>query len=196
MKSASAKGYQSSLVEALQNFRCYLDSDVQEFLNRKAIDFEKRGWATTYLLLNKEKLDAGELFVEGYFSLTQKAFVYSDEVSLEKRKKLSGNKEASEDSFVLIGQLGKWMFEDENGTVSASELTADDLLKDAMMIIEQASSFIVNRNVIIECKPIDKVKGKYEKFGFSDLQFNPEESLHTLYLRRKLDINFDLPSEE
>ena len=60
MASASAGDYKDTLVEALRCFQCCKDKDVQEFLNNKAINFETRGWATTYLLLSQEAFENGE----------------------------------------------------------------------------------------------------------------------------------------
>lgn len=59
MIDASARDYKDALVEALKFFKCYKDTDVQDFLNNKAIDFEIRDWATTYLLLNRDDFDKG-----------------------------------------------------------------------------------------------------------------------------------------
>lgn len=182
--------YKDTLIEALRNFKCYKDSDVQDFLNFKAIDFEMRGWSTTYLLLSEENFKNGNLFIEGYFSLTHKAVIFDDEVSLSSRKKLSGNKKAKTESFVLIGQLGKRMECKKDGVVICSQLSAIDLLNDAMSIIQQSSDYIISRNVIIECKPIEKIKSIYENYGFTDLQYDEDEALHTLYLRMANKISF------
>lgn len=190
MESASIGDYKDALIEALLRFKCCKDYDVQSFLNSKAIDFEKRGWATTYLILSKEEFDKGSLFIEGYFSLTHKAVVFDNSVSLSSRKKLAGSKKAEIESFVLIGQLGKRMEQNEDGTISASEITAVDLLNDALSIIEHSSDYIVCRNIIIECKPISKIKNIYEKYGFTDLQYDELDELHTLYLRTNSNINF------
>lgn len=57
MNDASVRDYKDVLTEALHCFKCYKDADVQDFLNNKAIDFELRGWATTYLLLNSDDFD-------------------------------------------------------------------------------------------------------------------------------------------
>lgn len=190
MASASIGDYKDALIEALSCFKCCKDLDVQDFLNSKAIDFEKRGWASTYLLLSKKSFDAGDLFIEGYFSLTHKAVVFNERVSFSSRQKLLGNKKAQTGSFVLIGQLGKRMEDKEDGTIVSSPLTANDLLDDAMTIIDQTSNYIVCRNVIIECKPIEKIKSIYESYGFSDLQYDKDEALHTLYLRLESKVSF------
>lgn len=189
MASASIGDYKDALVEALRSFTCCKDSDVQDFLNSKAISFEKRGWATTYLLLSQEDFDNNILKIEGYFSLTHKAVVFNDGVSLSSRQKISGNKRTETESFVLIGQLGK-RIECNNDSIDASELTAEDLLNDAMSIIARSSDYIISRNVIIECKPIEKIKSIYENYGFTDLQYDEQEALHTLYLRLENKIDF------
>lgn len=191
MEDASIKGYEDILVEALQTFRCYKDLDVQEFLNNKAIQFEIRGWATTYLFLSEADWENGDIVVEGYFSLNHKAVSYANTVSLSTRKKISGDKKANMESFVLIGQLGKRMEKNQDGTISVSDLSGNDLLDDAIASIERASNHIVCRNIIIECKPIEKVKAIYEDYGFSDLQFNSITSLHMLYLKLKNKVHFD-----
>lgn len=190
MTKASIGDYKESLVEALCSFRCCKDLDVQAFLNSQAIDFELRGWATTYLLLSKEDFNNHRLFVEGYFSLTHKAVVFNEGVSLSSRKKISGLKKAKTESFVLIGQLGKRIEYANDGELVCSRLTAIDLLNDAMTVIEQSSDLIICRNVIIECKPIEKIKRLYESYGFTDLQYDELDGLHTLYLRMENKITF------
>ena len=182
--------YKDALVEALQCFKCCKDLDVQDFLNSKALDFEKRGWATTYLLLSKDAFDNGKLYIEGYFSLTHKAVVFNDGVSLSSRKKLAGDKKSGNRIFVLIGQFGKRIEHMGNGAITSSHLKGVDLLNDAMSIIEQSSDYIICRNIMIECKPIDKVKSIYKSYGFTDLQYDESESLYTLYLRTENRISF------
>lgn len=190
MASASAGDYKDTLVEALHCFKCYKDPDVQGFLNNNAIEFEKKGVATTYLLLSQEAFNNNQIRIEGYFSLTHKAVIFAKEVSRTARKKLTGKKDATIRSFVLIGQLGKYICKNEDGSISCSSLSAKDLLDDAMGIIQQASDYIICRNVIIECKPIEKVKNIYQTYGFTDLQFDKKDGLHTLYLKLDNQIDF------
>lgn len=188
MADASARDYKEALVEALSVFECYPDHDVQDFLNTKAISFEKRGWASTYLLLNEEALFCGEIKIEGYFSLTHKAVFFDTGVSKSTRNKISGHKETETHSFVLIGQLGKSIIHNTDGSVTASELTSKNLLDDAINIIRQSSEYIICRNVIVECKPIEKIQKIYSDYGFNELQFDGE--LHTMYLKIDNSIDF------
>lgn len=188
MLDASARDYKDALVEALNMFKCYKDADVQDFLNNKAIDFELRGWATTYLLLNSDDFDDGVLTVEGYFSLTHKAVIFDDDVSGSMRNRLTGTKRAESQSFVLIGQLGKHMESLDDGSIAASDLTSQELLNDAIGVVSKASDYIICRNIIIECKDIDKVRQIYRDYGFAELQFDGE--LHTMYLKLEHSIEF------
>ena len=181
MVDASAQEYKDALVEALQFFKCEKDHDVQELLNSKAIDFELRGWATTYLILNRSCFENGQIYIEGYFSVTHKAVIFEEEVSGSLRNKLAGSKRAESQSFVLIGQLGKYIEKKEDGTYVSSELTSQELLDDAMAIINKSSEYIICSNVIIECKPIEKIQKIYRDYGFVELQFDGD--LHTMYLR-------------
>jgi len=189
MLDAVNKNYSDKLEDALSCFECCKDTDVQEFLRHKAISFETRGWATTYLLLSKSHFDNGELKIEGYFSLTHKAVIFDKSVSKTTRNTITGSKSSETVSFVLIGQLGKYMSYSEKGIVSSS-LTAVDLLNDAINIIMLSSEYIINRNVIVECKPIEKVKKIYEDYGFSELQYDENENLYMLYLKLQNSISF------
>lgn len=190
MKHASIRENKEALVEALQLFECCLDPDVQDFLNNKAIDFEKKGLATTYLLLSKDKFDEGIIDVEGYFSLTHKAVTLCEDVSKSLKKKIGRSTNTQVSSFVLIGQLGKKIIKKDENVLIASELSATELLNDALSIIQESSEFIVCRNIIIECKPIDKVKQIYEDYGFTNLQYDSKEKLHTLYLKLENSVVF------
>lgn len=183
MEKASANHSEKELVEALLDFQCNKDLDVQEFLNNKAIDFEKRGWATTYLLLAEKEFARGIIKIEGYFSLTHKAVLFNPEVSLSLRKKITGVKKATIESFVLIGQLGKRMGYDSENNYEESAINAEEIIDDAVAVIQMSSKYIINRYVIVECKPISKVKQIYTDYGFLDLQYNKNEELHTLYLK-------------
>ncbi len=143
-----------------------------------------------YLLLSRKEFDHNKLKIEGYFSLTHKAVIFAGNVSLSARKKLAGSKKAQTESFVLIGQLGKNISLSDDGTICASKLSAKELLDDAIRIIQYSSNYIICRNIIIECKPIKKIKDIYESYGFTDLQYDENDDLHTLYLRLENQITF------
>lgn len=50
MREASEQQAENLLSEALDMFRCFKDADIESFLREKAIEFEKRGFCTVYLI--------------------------------------------------------------------------------------------------------------------------------------------------
>ena len=68
-------------------FRCCRDIDIERFLRFKAIEFEKRGYCTVYLILDSEAFKVGDIFVRAYFTLSHKAIIIGKEVSKNVRGK-------------------------------------------------------------------------------------------------------------
>lgn len=96
------------LAGTLSSFKCTKDADIQDFLQNKSLEYENRGWCSTYILANEERLEQeGTLFVDGYFTLSNKVIRLSETISSRKKKKLfSGLKKKDEYiHFILIGQL-------------------------------------------------------------------------------------------
>lgn len=153
-------------------FKCAKDSDIEDFLHNKAIDFEKRGYCTVYLILDEEKFDHGEVSVQAYFTLSHKSIQFASDVSKTVRGKISTHREAEIAHFVLIGQLGKYIEEVRPGEYVNSEITSEDILDDAFDMIQKSSEIIVCRGVLVECSAEEKVHIVYKKYGFSYLQFD------------------------
>ena len=83
----------------LKTFRCTKNSDLEEFLHSKALDFGKRGTSRTHLLIKENR-------VIGYFTLSMKP-ILTDGISKEVIKKIDGfSKNRKCIYFYLIGQLG------------------------------------------------------------------------------------------
>ena len=125
-----------------------------------------------------------------YFSLTHKAVIFDETVSKSKRSKITGDKDSQDHSFVLIGQLGKRIVDLGNGIYAESRLSATEILSDALSIIHRSSDYIICRNVILECKPIEKIKNIYIENGFIELQYDEEYELFTMYHRLEHSIDF------
>lgn len=71
---ASATNQMEILAEALNNFKCYKDEDVERFLKEQAIEFEKKGLSTTYLVLDEKELANRRYKVEAFFHYVIKPF--------------------------------------------------------------------------------------------------------------------------
>lgn len=155
-------------------FRCYKDLDIEQFLRRKAIDFEKRGYCTVYLILNEEAFEKGQIFVIAYFTLSHKSIGIISNVSKTIRGKIAGKRDADLAHFVLIGQLGKYITEEGYEEKYTADITSESILDDAFEIIEKASDLIVCRGVLVECGSKEKVHMIYKNYGFSYLQYDEE----------------------
>ena len=72
---------QDELIQVLSRFRNSKDSDIEEFLNRKALMYEERHWCSTYVLVNEERFMSGDTWIEGYFTLSNKVIEIGEKVS-------------------------------------------------------------------------------------------------------------------
>ncbi len=164
------------LVGTLSNFRCTKDEDIQGFLQSKALSYENRGWCSVYILVNEEKLEKKNiLFVDGYFTLSNKIICLSSSVSSTKRKKLFSGLKKNDDymHFILIGQLGKYI-DEKNDNIIYGETSAIEMLDKAFEIIYQVKERITCNCVLIECKDDPKIRKIYEDYGFKELQRDDE----------------------
>ena len=73
MQEAVVQQAEDQLSAALNMFRCSKDADIETFLRTKAIEFEKRGYCTVYLILDEEAFENGKLFIQAYFTLSHKS---------------------------------------------------------------------------------------------------------------------------
>ena len=161
------------LAGTLNRYRCVYDDDIENFLHTKAITYENRGWCSTYLLMDEGKLvKQGDLFIAGYFTLSNKVMRLSETVSVSRKKKLFNGLKKDDDymHFILIGQLGKHIYR-EAGYKSEYGLTsATEMLDNAFEIIYQVKERITCNCVLVECKDEPKIRKIYENYGFLELQ--------------------------
>lgn len=158
-----------SLEKILDTYRNSKDPDIEDFLRNKAVTYEKRKWCSVYLLVNEEKLNNETIFIEGYFTLSNRVLHLSDKVSNNLRKKLYNGLKKTDENYIhvlLIGQLGKYIDED-----SCSLLSAEEILDSAFEIIEQVRERIVCNCVILECNSErNSLRNAYQNYGFHELQ--------------------------
>lgn len=172
MQEAVAQRAEDQLSTALNMFKCSKDADIESFLHTKAIEFEKRGYCTVYLILDEEAFENGKLSIQAYFTLSHKSIGINPEVSKTVRGKIATRKEAEYVHFVLIGQLGKYIEKDVAGEWHSAKISAEDILNDAFDMIQRASDIIVCRGVLVECSSEEKVHTVYKNYGFSYLQYD------------------------
>lgn len=166
----------TELSGAIERFCCCQNHDIERFLKHNAIDFERRGYSTTYLYVDLDTFD-----IAGYFSLTHKALSIEG-FSKEKKKDLTGSKKAELAPFILLGQLGKYKRLEEDGTITSSPLSGDRMMKDVFSIIALANQYILNRRILVECDEEEHLLSFYID-GHKFRMLECEDHKCTLYLK-------------
>jgi hypothetical protein len=145
---------------------CCRDEGVQNFLNNKALDYERRNLARTYLIVDEEKFNSNELSILAYYTLSIKALVFSENLSKRKRKEIDAfSKESMATGAILIGQLGK----DFN---IGGVITGQEIMRFVIDAVYCAFDIAACRISYLECQPIVKLMEFYKSCGFVYLQDN------------------------
>ena len=161
------------LSDALDCFRCYKDIDIESFLRTKAVTFMERGWCSVYLIVDEAAFDVGKIKVDAYFTLSHKSLI-AEGLPKTKVKAVSGFKDSEAIHFVLIGQLGKYIAKQEDGTELRTDISSAEILDFAFEIIRASSALIPCRCVLVECSNNPKVQQVYKDYHFSAFQFDGE----------------------
>lgn len=174
------EGLDENLIhDAFQKFSCSRETDLENFLNKKAILYEKTNFGKTYLVVDSNMLyGAGELSVMAYFTIAQKAVGISMMSKAKKRKVLGeypGRDGLNEVPAYLVGQLGR------SDTYSSSDISGYQILNECYHAISVAARAVGGNLVVLECR-----EHMYDKFykeqGFKKLYEGlNEENLYTLY---------------
>lgn len=179
-RAANDQNFEKALQNAMLSFVCDQDTDIQDFMRNKAVTFQQRKLCSVYLLFDQDKLDNSELKIEAYFTLSHKSMVSEEQMSKSKIQKYAGFKDAPTLNFVLIGQLGKWVERQADGTYLRSEITSSSILDYAFDVICSSSELIPCRCVLVECSDETKVRRAYESYGFSFFQ---NDGSHNQYVK-------------
>lgn len=163
----------SKIKKDLTGFRCIRDSDVEEFLRRDSIPFEKAHKSRTYIVVKKRTLDQKSLAILGYFSLAISRMKISKEVSRSKVRKLNGIGERLDVPCYLIGQLGK---NDEY----SDDIDGNRLISYAMSFLQNGHEQIGGRFVRVDCRDVDALCKFYKRNGFTSYQRDRESNLMQL----------------
>ena len=180
------KEYDEHLIEeAFKKFSCSRETDLENFLMKKSITYEKTNYGKTHLIIDDDKLKSdGELVVAAYFTIAQKAVDISF-ISKNKKRKMLGDYPGRDSlNFVpsyLIGQLGRC---DE---YDGLDLPGQQILNECYHAISVATKVVGGNLVVLECRECMFEKF-YEKHGFKKLydELN-DEHLYTLY--QKIDFS-------
>lgn len=162
-------------------------ADVENFIHKKAISFEKMHLSRTYLLMSSYQQQP---YLAGYFSISNRPLVIIKKdfnrlsKSLQKRLMGVGHKtqqRSYEIKGYLIGQLGKNYSDIAR---SAKNLSGDDLLKITYEKIKDAHRLVGGRILYLECEDNEKIKGFYNKNGFRELVEYKSENGYCLFVKQ------------
>ena len=149
---------------------CCKDPDIEDFLHTKAIAFQTRRLCNVFLIVDEEEFSKGKIKIDAYFTLSAKSLIPSEKLSRSKIKDVSGFRDTEVLQFVLIGQLGKHIVDDDN----KSNISGKEILKFAFDVIEESDAFIPCKCVLVECGDNEKVHKVYTDYGFKYFQDDGE----------------------
>ena len=151
----------------LKTFSCPLNLEEESFLKDKAIDFERKHFARTYLVFS----DTFQLpSLLGYFTVALKHLAIPIDISKSFRKTITGYIDREEAITYLIGQLGR------NCAVS-ERISGSDLMTLAIAVIYDVYLKIGGRIILVECENQEKLRFFYENQGFRLLCSNIDNNL-------------------
>lgn len=170
------------LEQAFKKFSCQREPDLENFLMKKAILYEKSDFGKTYLILDTDELKHQNFVIMAYFTISYKGINISNLSNKQRRKMLGmypGRDHIDTIGAYLIGQLGR------SDSYTSEQLPGYIILSECYHAISIAAKAIGGRMLVLECR-----EGMYEKFyqkhGF--LKFHDQLSKDNLYtLYQKID---------
>ena len=168
------------LQEAIVNFRCAKDSEMEDFLKNRAFLFEEKGKSRTYLLLNNDALQHGEARIIAFFSVAPQVMFVPSSLPVRQIRRLDGfsgkihGKKVEALPVYLIGQLAR-------DDACADEITGHVLLLHAWNILKLAQDIVGGRMVMVDVKTSAAVLIRfYERENFQFISENEETGLSQL----------------
>ena len=149
------------------SFKCNIDDDIETFLQEKAIPFVDKKICSVYLILDQEKFRNRRIEIEGYFTLSLSAVVFSNETSKSSIQRITGYRDRIAHEFILLGQIGKYISGDIKSNISLGEI-----LQLAYNVIQEINEYIPCNTALVECSEAIMEKQLYDKQGFKLFQFD------------------------
>ena len=146
----------------LKTFKCNLNKDIEDFLYNKAITFEKKLRARTYILL-----DTNTLNVAGYFSIAI-SVLYANEVEENILLQIGDLQIPKDIPCLLIGQIAK---ADDYKDIKLGNL----LMEHAIEKLELTNKIVGGRFILLDAISNEKIINFYKKFGFLKIENDLEK---------------------
>ncbi|TYR78451.1 hypothetical protein FZC66_19400 [Priestia megaterium] len=143
----------------LRSFSCVKNESIESFLHSKAILQEVEDRARTTLIVDD---DTGDIV--GYYTLKIESFMFTD-ASGKNRKRLAGNKDATNFNCILIAKIGR--SDKYKGKVSG-----DEILNAALYSCSRIKFMTATKIVCVEYIDEPRLMEFYERNGFIYFQRN------------------------
>ncbi|RHH71080.1 MULTISPECIES: GNAT family acetyltransferase [Vagococcus] len=179
----------------LHTFFCVKDSetnfgkDVQDFLHKKAINFENAAISRTFLVIySDEKIS----YLAGYFSLANKPLSMTGKnfgkLSQSKKKMLLGSGHKTDKNnyvcpSVLLGQLGKNCNYPQD-IEDSQKVEGKDILKASYEKIRDIYTLFGGKVLYLECDNNVKLRNFYNGNGFSLLEGYESEKDMLVFVKK------------
>ena len=179
----------SEIQQFLHSFSCEQDKDIENFLHKKAIEFEQLSKSRTYLICDEEEINNGkfpDITIYGYISLALKVLTVSKSVSNKIRKEIDGfsakihGKVINDFPCYLIGQLSR------NSNVSKDSIKGSELIAYAEDIIAVSVEAVGGRYIMIECKNNKKLIEFYQYNGFEEISNVPDSGQEMIQMIKRV----------
>ena len=146
----------------LKTFKCSLNKDIEDFLHNKAITFEKKLRARTYLLVEKENKK-----IAGYFSIAINV-LYAKEIDKNTLLRIGDLLTLKDIPCLLIGQIAK---ADDYKDIKLGDL----LMEFAIEKLELTNKIVGGRFILLDAINNEKIINFYKKFGFLKIENDLEK---------------------
>lgn len=171
----------------LSSFVCSRNLDIQDFVQNKALDFEKKGIATTYVVISVDE-SSGVLTFQAIFTPCLKSVdVYCSSPSKTTSKAVQRFGELDHETgicsipAILIAQFGK-----NNLSLKKNEIAGDHLMSLALSKASNVHSMVGGRFVYLECEEHPELISFYKDAGFRAFGERISKAANTGDSERKL----------
>lgn len=173
----------------LSSFSCSRDEDIESFLHKRAVEFERLSKSRTYLIFDSEEMmtrKISEITVYGYISLALKILTVPPSVSNHIRKELDGfsskihGEQISDFPCYLIGQLAR------NSNAQRNSISGRQLLEFACDVISTSVEAVGGRYIMIECRDEEKLISFYQSNDFDRISNIPDGEQPMIQMIRKI----------
>lgn len=161
--------------DALLNFSCHRDVDIENSAKTRAILFEEKAKSRTYLFFDRACLSSGKIEIIAFFSVGLQVLELADELSNRERMALDGfsgkihGEKISKLPVILLGQLAK-------NDKYKNQIDGNEILQYVFSVIKSAHGIIGGRLILIDIKTnATGLIEFYKKNGF-ELIYNNDKT--------------------